>query len=55
VAIVSCLAVSFHGRLGDALGPDRPGRFRRNVGDPNLQINIIECDLPQRRPANVNW
>jgi hypothetical protein len=44
VAIVSCLAVSFHGR-----------RFRWNVGDPNLQINIIECDLPQRRPANVNW
>jgi hypothetical protein len=44
VAILSCLVVSFHTKeLGYALDPDRPGRLRRKVGDPNLQINIIEC------------
>ena len=39
------------------------GRFRRNVGDPNLQINIIECrssaaspveDTNRRMPTGEN-
>ena len=35
------------------------GAVCRNVGDPILQINIIECGSavasPGLNPANVNW